>query len=1019
MKKQVYTIILSLIAVLDLAAQSTDRNYIKTNIYLDDTATGALTTIRYFDGMGRPVQVVQQNGGVANNQDLIFMQEYDGKGRDTKTWLPVYKTGNNGNYCGTVPDDAKSQYNNDTYAYSEVIYEVSPLNRIKNRYGPGQSWRSGNGHSVAMDYLINNASYPCGYFSVSGDNLVCGGYYAKGSLTVIKTTDEDSNVSCEFTDKWNRVILQRQMNKTVPHDTYYVYDDLGNLRFVLPPIASDSLFTTTQTTYNPASNTALKDYAYIYKYDERQRCKEKKLPGADPIYYVYDKADRLIFSQDGEQRTNSDWSFCKYDTHGRIILSGVWKNSGKTQADLVNQYQNSLIVELFFSSGAYGYSWSTLTWVPDSATLQANYYDNPDNLLNTLDASTKEKVTYVATSGYDTKYVNSSYPAFSSKGLLVGTRVKMLDNNSEEIVTAIYYDAKGRIVQQKSTNLLGGNEAEYYAYSFTGKPKKMQKVHTAAGKSTITEVYTYNYDHAERPTTTKYQLDNHAEITLSSLSYDNFGRINEKKLHGEKETIAYTYNIRNWLKTINSTHIKEKLDYYQYKGNILSTYFYWTTSEKAITRAYVYSYDGLDRMTKAQYLENSPHSSLFNEELVYDKHGNILELKRNAPVSPGSSSYATEQLYFGYAGNQLRASGRQVGVYDLQSVKSYNKNGSLTSDLKRKISEIQYNALNLPEKITFRMGHSTRYGYDATGVKRRTEHTTVESATSVTATAVTDFSSKEVSREVSKEFTFSLLKSGTSAPASGSSSTSSSSASAASTSSTFLQHPTYLLIKDRTVTDYCGNIVYENGILKYILNPEGYVTKDGDTPVYNYYLKDHLGNNRAVTSVNGNDYAVIQRTDYYPFGKPYPDGLNPERQPYKFGGKEYDEMHGINQSDFDARQLDVEMDRFTTMDPLAAKYYSISPYVYCGNNPINRADPDGMDWILSIGDKVYWYGGDYENTEELLYTFNASSGSNRAMKTTTNTDGTQKKEIIDVRYAEYQSFSNVGPTFEGKYELSL
>jgi hypothetical protein len=172
-------------------------------------------------------------------------------------------------------------------------------------------------------------------------------------------------------------------------------------------------------------------------------------------------------------------------------------------------------------------------------------------------------------------------------------------------------------------------------------------------------------------------------------------------------------------------------------------------------------------------------------------------------------------------------------LFSLAGYKEYEK--GITpgiADLKRKISEIQYNALNLPEKITFRMGHTPQYSYDATGVKRRTKHTTVESATSVAATAVTDVLLKDASREASKEFTSSLPKSGTSALASGSSSTSSSastpssSASVASTSATFLQRPTYLLIKDRTVIDYCGNIVYGNGILKYILNPEGYVTSE-------------------------------------------------------------------------------------------------------------------------------------------------------------------------------------------------
>jgi RHS repeat-associated protein len=102
-----------------------------------------------------------------------------------------------------------------------------------------------------------------------------------------------------------------------------------------------------------------------------------------------------------------------------------------------------------------------------------------------------------------------------------------------------------------------------------------------------------------------------------------------------------------------------------------------------------------------------------------------------------------------------------------------------------------------------------------------------------------------------------------------------------------------------------------------------------------------LGNNRVVLDLTGATPEVVQATDYYPFGMPYANEESPERQPYKFGGKELDEMHGLNWYNFEARQRDAILPVFTTMDPLAEKYYSISPYAYCGNNPVNRIDPDG------------------------------------------------------------------------------
>ena len=81
------------------------------------------------------------------------------------------------------------------------------------------------------------------------------------------------------------------MKGSETHDTYYVYDDKGNLCFVLQPM------------YQSSAN--LDQYAFQYKYDGRNRCIWKKLPGAGYMEMVYDNADRLVFSQDGNQRALS------------------------------------------------------------------------------------------------------------------------------------------------------------------------------------------------------------------------------------------------------------------------------------------------------------------------------------------------------------------------------------------------------------------------------------------------------------------------------------------------------------------------------------------------------------------------------------------------------------------------------------------------------------------------------------------------------------------------------------------
>ena len=152
----------------------------------------------------------------------------------------------------------------------------------------------------------------------------------------------------------------------------------------------------------------------------------------------------------------------------------------------------------------------------------------------------------------------------------------------------------------------------------------------------------------------------------------------------------------------------------------------------------------------------------------------------------------------------------------------------------------------------------------------------------------------------------------------------------------------------QVVTDYCGNLIYRNDTLTMLLMEEGYVTfATSGTPTYHYYLKDHLGSVRIVMRQDG---TVEQRNQYYPdgtlFGK---QSTNGTVQPYKFGGKELERTLPLDEYDFGARWMDPTVGaRFTTMDPLAEKYYSISPYAYCGGNPINLIDPTGKEWEIGF-----------------------------------------------------------------------
>ncbi|MDU1893125.1 MAG: RHS repeat-associated core domain-containing protein [Dysgonomonas sp.] len=174
--------------------------------------------------------------------------------------------------------------------------------------------------------------------------------------------------------------------------------------------------------------------------------------------------------------------------------------------------------------------------------------------------------------------------------------------------------------------------------------------------------------------------------------------------------------------------------------------------------------------------------------------------------------------------------------------------------------------------------------------------------------------------------------------------------------------------------DYVTNKVYENGALKRILIEGGFI--DGGT--YYFYAANHLGNNHIVANASG---AVIQMNHYYPFGTAFAETSKKkqDKQSYKYNGKELDQKLGLKLYDYYARQMDGAIGRFMSVDPLAEKYYSWSPYVYVGNNPLLITDPTGMDWYQdSDGTYQYHKALNNENKEAFMLIMKAINGSNVA-----------------------------------------
>jgi RHS repeat-associated protein len=310
---------------------------------------------------------------------------------------------------------------------------------------------------------------------------------------------------------------------------------------------------------------------------------------------------------------------------------------------------------------------------------------------------------------------------------------------------------------------------------------------------------------------------------------------------------------------------------------------------------YELAYDNLSRLKSAYFWNKNEED--YNTEYAYDKHGNITSLQRHGATSSIVNFGVIDNLSMDYTGNQLKQVS-DAGVvalnnpYDFKDYANetveyeYNANGAMTKDLNKGITNVTYNQLNLPEQVTINnpLAEATNeYTYTATGAKLKVVHRWTSSMTSI--------------------------------PIGGS-----------------IFRP--LLITNTSTTDYVGNKLYENGVLSKILTENGYYSNGN----YYFYVRDHLGNNRIVADQNS---TIVQSTEYYPFGMPFADGTGKGVQPYKYGNKELDEMNGLNWYDFEARMMMTDIPVFSTQDPLAEKYYSISPYAYCANNPMRYIDPTG------------------------------------------------------------------------------
>ena len=493
-----------------------------------------------------------------------------------------------------------------------------------------------------------------------------------------------------------------------------------------------------------------------------------------------------------------------------------------------------------------------------------------------------------------------------------------------------YYDDRGRTVRHVKGYPSGSRMTELSGYDFTGELTALGRTMLLSNDAEKTEEYTYTYDDWGRLEGTHHSLDGGASVMLSANSYDAVGRLDSTARGGTSVqdssaalASAYTYNVRDWLTGIGGSLFSETLTYEtprtgsslpgQWGGNISSSQ--WQTSASLPDwKWYDYAYDALGRLTEARFGEMGGESPVdYKSTYEYDLNGN-LERRTTLNDAGALANHERETRWTWSQTNGNRPTGWTQRQYDVTILSgtpprppqriyqfdpsgnqeenySYDPDGNRTATLDPQgdtLNVTAYNRLNLPVGFTTESGDTIRYVYSADGEKLFV---------------------KEI-------------------PSAGSS----------------------------TGTEYAANYRLENGSLTMIHTDAGYYTPFPASPggtgsVYKHlwYLKDHLGNNRVLADGSGDVYAVHH---YDPYGgdipvvsttttSSFPFGA--KDSPYKYGDKEWNVT--TSTYDFEARQLSPAFHRFTTMDPLAEKYYGVSPYSFCKNNPLNYVDPQGLtDW---------------------------------------------------------------------------
>ena len=784
-------------------------------------------------------------------------------------------------------------------SFTEKVYEASPLGRVRKQALPGYM-KDYEVLYTEFDYRTNDTD-EVRWLAVGVDGeLVCEGCHDAGTLSCTVTTDPDGHVVQSFTDGLGRTLLSRTFDDDEPIDTYSVYDDYGRLRWVVTPEGS-YLLSDSQTF--PVDDDFAEKYCYIYTYNDRGLMTEKRMPGREAESMFYDKNDRLVMSQDGNLRAKKQWIVYLYDAFGRIEKQLLGTKPDSTDGPIWAFENNPLFLYMTFTNDPTVPLLRSCTYDPYPSEVQAAG----------LDFQPIEGLT--ATDGESLRYDNAT-------GSLTYEKLAVLANDT---ITgyhqrAYYYDYKGRLIQTVERDTEDGILCTSQRYDFVGNLIVQRESYTRAGKTDDID-RTFTYDDRSRLLSETTQV-NGGEEAVVYYEYDELGRLAARRLGEGTSAIAEQseYDIRSWL-TEKSSELFDMSLGHSYTGNITS----WQWQHKGDPSGdgpqnrYEFTYDGLSRLANTtQYVNGELNKQNVERFLSYDRNGNLLTMIRYENGEQSSNRRYT------YTGNRLdRMEKDKVIAWDeidsqpggpaiVVPGAAMADNGASTLDAGISIDTSAVVHPVDPGDIIDIIKRS-RYAHDRNG-------------------------NLTYDMELQTDFAYNSLNL----------------LEKAVRNDTIVAKYSYLadgtkltgMTGDGCGFSYRGSFTYRTDESSqpdrvFESTPFGggriVGTVDDETEV-RYFLTDHLGSVRAVVN---SGCEVLERNDYYPFGKRWNSASLPiSDNRDHFNGKEDQSFAGLPFSDYGARMYDRERGRWLSQDPLQ-QYHS--PYVFCGNNPIRLIDLDGME----------------------------------------------------------------------------